>query len=71
MLAVREFRPLLGNFLLSTIGDELARVALTVLVYQRTSSALLSAITFAISYLPWLIGGRCSRRWPTGCRGSG
>ena len=57
MLAVREFRPLLGNFLLSTIGDELARVALTVLVYQRTSSALLSAITFAISYLPWLIGG--------------
>jgi MFS family permease len=57
VLAVREFRPLLGNFLLSTIGDELARVALTVLVYQRTSSALLSAITFAISYLPWLIGG--------------
>jgi MFS family permease len=32
-------------------------VALTVLVYERTSSALLSAITFAISYLPWLIGG--------------
>jgi MFS family permease len=28
-----------------------------VLVYQRTDSALLSAITFAISYLPWLIGG--------------
>jgi MFS family permease len=42
---------------LSTIGDELARVALTVLVYQRTSSPLLSAITFAISYLPWLVGG--------------
>jgi MFS family permease len=57
VLSVREFRPLLGNFLLSTIGDELARVALTVLVYQRTSSALLSAITFAMSYLPWLIGG--------------
>jgi MFS family permease len=32
-------------------------VALTVLVYQRTSSALLSAITFGISYLPWLVGG--------------
>ena len=57
MFAVREFRPLLGNFLLSTIGDELARVALTVLVYQRTSSALLAAVTFAISYLPWLVGG--------------
>jgi MFS family permease len=57
VFAVREFRPLLGNFLLSTIGDELARVALTVLVYQRTSSALLAAITFALSYLPWLVGG--------------
>jgi MFS family permease len=42
---------------LSNIGDELARVALTVLVYQRTESPLLSAITFAISYLPWLLGG--------------
>jgi MFS family permease len=57
VFAVREFRPLFGTFLLSTIGDELARVALTVLVYQRTSSALLSAITFGISYLPWLVGG--------------
>jgi MFS family permease len=57
VFAVREFRPLFGTFLLSTIGDELARVALTVLVYQRTSSPLLSAITFAISYLPWLLGG--------------
>jgi len=57
VFAVREFRPLFGTFLLSTIGDELARVAMTVLVYQRTSSPLLSAITFAISFLPWLLGG--------------
>ncbi|GAB4082016.1 hypothetical protein GCM10028783_29650 [Modestobacter muralis] len=32
-------------------------MALTVLVYQRTDSALLAALTFAISYLPWLLGG--------------
>ena len=32
-------------------------MALTVLVYQRTSSPLLSALTFAIGYLPWLLGG--------------
>jgi MFS family permease len=57
VFAVREFRPLFGTFLLSTIGDELARVALTVLVYQRTESPLLSAATFAISYLPWLLFG--------------
>jgi MFS family permease len=42
---------------LSTAGDELARVALTVLVYQRTESPLLSALTFAIGHLPWLLGG--------------
>jgi len=57
VFAVREFRPLFGTFLLSTVGDELARVALTVLVYQRTDSPLLSAATFAISYLPWLLFG--------------
>src|ERR1700712_990179 len=57
VFAVKEFRPLFGTFLLSTAGDELARVALTVLVYQRTSSPLLSALTFAIGYLPWLLGG--------------
>ncbi|MBW8764971.1 MAG: MFS transporter [Geodermatophilales bacterium] len=57
VFAVREFRPLFGTFLLSTAGDELARVALTVLVYQRTSSPLLSALTFAIGHLPWLLGG--------------
>ena len=57
VFAVREFRPLFGTFLLSTAGDELARVALTVLVYQRTSSPLLTALTFAIGFLPWLLGG--------------
>ena len=57
VFAVREFRPLFGTFLLSTIGDELARVALTVLVYQRTDSPLLAAFTFALSFLPWAVGG--------------
>lgn len=32
-------------------------MALTILVFQRTQSALLSAVTFGISYLPWLLGG--------------
>ncbi|MBM7807984.1 MFS family permease [Geodermatophilus bullaregiensis] len=57
VFAVREFRPLFGTYTLSTIGDELARVALTVLVYQRTDSPLLSALTFALSFLPWAVGG--------------
>jgi MFS family permease len=54
---VREFRALFSTLVLSSVGDELARVALTVLVYQRTSSPLLSALTFGIGYLPWLLGG--------------
>jgi MFS family permease len=57
VFAVREWRALFATFLLSTIGDELARVALTVLVYTRTGSPLLSALTFAISYVPWVLGG--------------
>lgn len=57
VFATAEFRPLFGSFLLSTAGDELARVALTVLVYQRTGSPLLTALTFAIGHLPWLLGG--------------
>nr|WP_239521289.1 MFS transporter [Blastococcus saxobsidens] len=57
VFAVPEFRPLFGTFLLSAAGDELARVALTVLVYARTDSPLLAALTFAIGYLPWLFGG--------------
>jgi MFS family permease len=54
---VAEFRPLFGSYVLATVGDFLARLALTVLVYERTGSALLSALTFAISYLPWVLGG--------------
>ena len=43
--------------LLSVIGDQLARVALTVLVYDRTRSALLAAITFVASIVPTFVGG--------------
>jgi len=57
VFAVAEFRPLFGSYVLATVGDFLARLALTVLVYERTGSPLLSALTFAISYLPWVVGG--------------
>ena len=43
--------------MLSVAGDQLARVALTLLVFQRTGSALLAAITFAVSIVPAFIGG--------------
>ncbi len=57
VFAVAEFRALWLAQLLSVVGDQLARLALTVLVYDRTSSALLAAITFVASLVPTFIGG--------------
>src|SRR6516225_4196272 len=57
VFAVGEFRALWAAQLLSVIGDQLARVALTVLVYDRTRSALLAAVTFVASIVPTFIGG--------------
>jgi MFS family permease len=57
VFAVREFRILWSSVLLSTAGDRLALVALTLLVYDRTKSPLLAAAVYAVGYLPWVIGG--------------
>ncbi len=57
LLRISEFRALWLSGLLSLSGDQLARVALTVLVYDRTQSALLAAVTFATSIVPAFIGG--------------
>jgi MFS family permease len=57
VFAVREFRALWAAQLLSIVGDQLARVALTLLVYDRTRSALLAAVTFAASVVPVFLGG--------------
>ena len=57
VFAVAEFRALWLAQLLSVVGDQLARVALTVLVYDRTSSALLAAVTYVVSIVPNFIGG--------------
>ncbi|MEV6444902.1 MFS transporter [Amycolatopsis sp. NPDC051716] len=55
--AVRGFRLLWLAGLLSVAGDQLARVALSILVFQRTGSAALSAATYALSMLPALVSG--------------
>lgn len=57
VFGVREFRFLFLAHLLSLIGDELARVALAILVFDSTDSPFLTAATFGISYAPWLLGG--------------
>jgi diguanylate cyclase (GGDEF)-like protein len=57
VLAVREFRALWVAELLSVAGDQLARVGLAVLVYRHTGSAGWTALTYALTFLPALIGG--------------
>ncbi|HEX2318549.1 MAG TPA: MFS transporter [Streptosporangiaceae bacterium] len=57
LLAVGEFRALWLAQIGSVLGDQLARVALTILVYGRTHSALLAAVTFAASVIPDFVGG--------------
>jgi MFS transporter len=68
VLAVAEFRAMWAAELLSVCGDQLARVALAVLVFQRTSSAALTGLTYALTYVPSLLGGvllaGAGDRWP-------
>jgi MFS family permease len=54
---VAEFRALWFAELLSIAGDQLARVALSVLVFAGTHSATLTGLTYALTYAPSLLGG--------------
>lgn len=52
-----EFRALFVAHVVSVAGDQFARVALTVHVFDRTASASLTALTYALTFLPDLVGG--------------
>ena len=54
---VAEFRALWFAELLSIAGDQLARVALSVLVFNSTRSATLTGLTYALTFAPSLLGG--------------
>ncbi|KOV84815.1 hypothetical protein ADL03_15545 [Nocardia sp. NRRL S-836] len=53
----REFQALFVAQLLSMMGDQLARVAVSMLVYERTDSAGWTAVTYGLTYLPDLVSG--------------
>ncbi|MBV9823923.1 MAG: MFS transporter [Actinobacteria bacterium] len=57
VLRIREFRVLWVADAQSAIGDQIARVALSVLVFERTSSALLTALAYALTFVPAMLGG--------------
>jgi MFS family permease len=55
-LDVREFRGIVLAQVASEAGDQIARVALALLVLAHTGSALLAAGTFAVSFVPTFLG---------------
>lgn len=57
VFAVGEFRYLWLAQVLSVAGDQLARVAMTVLVYSHTRSPFWAAMTYAVTLVPWVLGG--------------
>jgi MFS family permease len=57
VFAEPEFRSLWVSYVLSALGDRVALVALTLLVYDRSKSPLLAAVTFAAGFVPYLFGG--------------
>jgi predicted MFS family arabinose efflux permease len=57
VFAVGEFRAIFAAHVISFSGDVIAQLALAVLVFERTGSALGSSLTFALGFVPHLFGG--------------
>lgn len=57
VLQVREFQAVLWSQGLSLLGDQVARIAIALLVFDQTGSALAASATYATGYLAWLVGG--------------
>lgn len=55
MLRIAEFRVLLAAQAQSRAGDQLARVAIALLVFRQTSSAALTTLVYALTFLPPLL----------------
>lgn len=57
LFRVPEFRSVFLAHLFSLLGVVVSEIALSVLVYGLTGSPFLSALTFALGFLPYLFGG--------------
>jgi predicted MFS family arabinose efflux permease len=57
VLRVKECRSLLIASIQSAVGDQLAKVALTALIFERTGSVALAALAYALAFLPPVMGG--------------
>src|ERR1700689_2596844 len=57
VFAIGEFRAIWSAQVLSCAGDPFAQVAIAILVYGRTHSPFLTALAYALTYLPPIAGG--------------
>ena len=57
LLADREFRALWISIAQSHFGDQLGRVALSILVFSTTGSGALTAGVYALTFVPTVVGG--------------
>jgi predicted MFS family arabinose efflux permease len=57
VLGSAEFRAMFLADIVSMLGNVVAAVALTVLVYEQTRSPALAASVMALAFLPYLLGG--------------
>ncbi|WP_461038170.1 MFS transporter [Streptomyces mayteni] len=68
VFAVGQFRVLFGSYTLFLIGETVRMLALSVIVYAATGSALMSALAYAAGFLPYALGGTLllafADRWP-------
>ncbi|NYH54879.1 MFS family permease [Nocardiopsis arvandica] len=63
VLAVGEFRVVFVAEVLAVLGQVAAQITLSLTVYERTGSPLLSALAFAASFVPYLIGATLLSAW--------
>ncbi|MFJ6781354.1 MFS transporter [Streptomyces yangpuensis] len=57
VLRTPEFPAVFAAHLMSVLGLVVAEISLSVLVYRLTGSPLMSALTFALGFLPYVLGG--------------
>src|SRR5205823_119 len=58
VFASSEYRAVYAAAALSWAGDFMAKAAVTALVYNQSNhNVTISAAAFAISFLPWVVGG--------------
>ena len=56
MLRNREFRALWLTHVTSVLGNQVTLVVLAAIVLERTGSVALSALSYAVMFLPWVVG---------------